>query len=100
MQHRFPTFTKVIERWLDENRNVGSASSKTWTIVERYGDQTFAAALAVFLERGLVDPSGLESLCEGIQRRQQPASPKAPPPSHPSDRDVVAHALETYDEPT
>lgn len=100
LQHRFPTFVKVIERWLDENRNVGSASSKTWTIVERYGDKTFAAALAVFIERGLVDPSGLESLCEGIRQRHRPASLTAPPPSHPSDRDVVAHALETYDEPT
>ena len=100
LQQRFPTFVKVIERWLDENRNVGSASSKTWTIVERYGDKTFAAALAVFIERGLVDPSGLESLCEGIRQRHRPASLTAPPPSHPSDRDVVAHALETYDEPT
>jgi hypothetical protein len=100
LQYRFPIFTEVIERWLDENRNVGSASSKTWTIVDRYGDATFSAALSVFIERGLVDPSALESLCEGIRRRQQPAALTAPPPSHPSDRDVVAHPLESYDEPT
>ena len=100
LQHRFPTFTNVIERWLDENRNVGSASTKTWTIVERYGDKVFSAALAVFIERGLVDPSALESLCEGIRRRQQPAPLTAPAPSHPSDRDVIPHALESYDEPT
>jgi len=100
LQHRFPAFTKVIERWLDENRNVGSASSKAWKIVERHGDQVFAAALVVFIERGLVDPSALESLCEEIRRRQLPATIKASPPSHPSDRDVIPHALESYDEPT
>jgi transposase len=98
LQHRFPAFAKVMARWLDDHRNVGSSTSKCWPILEQHGDEIFAQALDIFIERGLHEPSALGGLCEDIARRRQPAVPRGIAPAHPTDRDVIPHRLEAYDE--
>ena len=99
MQDRFPAFAKIIDRWLGEHRNVGSAVARCWPIHDLYGDEVFALAVAEFIERGLIDPAALEALCESISRRRAPPSPRGQPPAHPNDRDVTQHNLESYDAP-
>ena len=100
LQERFPAFNVVIERWLEENRNVGSCVARCHRIRDLYDDDVFAAAIEDFVQRGLVDPGALESLCEDARRRRSPRPTQSPPPSHPDDRDVTPHKLETYDNDT
>jgi transposase len=98
LQETFPAFAVVVDRWLDENRNVGAAVARCYVILGLYGDAVFAAGVDELIARDLADPSSLEALCEDIRRRQNPRTVQAEPPSHPSDRDVVAHDLESYDD--
>ena len=98
LQETFPAFGVVVDRWLDENRNIGAAVARCYVIYGLYGDDVFAAGVDELIARDLADPSSLEALCEDIRRRLSPRTVQADPPSHPSDRDVVAHDLESYDD--
>lgn len=100
LQERFPAFVKLIERWLEEARNVGSCVARCHIIHDLYGDEIFAEAVDDFGARGLIDPGALESLCEQLRQQRSPRPTPASPPSHPNDRDVTPHELESYDEPT
>ena len=99
LTRRFPSFGRVVERWLDENRNIGNCVSRAARICDDVGDDVFAAAVDAFIERELVDPAALEALAVDIRRRRQPSSPRTEPIEIDSDRDVIPHDLESYDEP-
>jgi hypothetical protein len=94
-----PIIDALYERWVDVGRNLGSMTARTLKILDLYGPESLADAVAQVLERGMHDPGALASLCE--QRRRALNTPvplEIPLASHVQDRDVIPHDLETYDE--
>ena len=94
-----PAFRLVLERWLEEGRNIGVAVARANAAYDDYGANVFAAAVDDFIARGLVDPAALAVLCDHIQRNRKPRSPPVPAPHHVDDRDVTPHDLGGYDDP-
>lgn len=94
-----PGIDVLYERWVEVGRNLGSMTARTLKLLDLYGADLLAAAVAQVLERGLHDPGALASLCE--QRRVARSAPvplDLPLAGHVHDREVIPHALETYDE--
>ena len=94
-----PAIDALYERWVEVGRNLGSMTARTLKLLDLYGPELLAAAVAQVLQRGLHDPGALASLCE--QRRRALNAPvplDIPLPAHVQDRDVIPHDLETYDE--
>jgi len=94
-----PAFQLVLERWLEEGRNIGVAVARASSACDDYGADVFAAAVDEFVSRGLVDPAALGALCDHIQRHRKPRSTPSPAPHHVDDRDVTPHDLGGYDDP-
>jgi hypothetical protein len=94
-----PAFRLVVERWLEEGRNVGVAVARASSAYDDYGSAIFAAAVDDFIARGLVDPAALTALCDHFQRNRRPRSQPAQVPHHVDDRDVTPHDLGGYDDP-
>jgi transposase len=95
---RFPAFRAVVDRWLDENRNLGLAIQHATRVVDDYGDVVFAAAVDEFVAGAYVDPAVLAVLCERHKHARSPR-PTSMPLHHVDDRDVTPHDLEDYDDP-
>jgi transposase len=96
-----PNIDQLFARWVDAGRNVGSLTLQMIRLLDWYGDATVAAAVAEVLARGTHDPGAVAVLCEQArQRNQQPVPIDMVLGSHVPDRDVVPHALETYDAKT
>ncbi len=94
-----PGIDALYERWVDAGRNLGSMTARTVKLLDLYGAELLAAAVAQVIERGLHDPGALASLCEQRRRAEHAPVPiDVTLPEHVRDRDVVPHALETYDE--
>ena len=94
-----PGIDALYERWVDAGRNLGSMTARTLKLLDLYGAELLAAAIGEVLERGLHDPGALASLCEQRRRAENAPVPiDVTLPAHVRDRDVVPHALETYDE--
>jgi transposase len=93
-----PEITRLFERWLEMGCNVGSMTSRTLVLLDLYGPELFAAAVRDVLSRGTWDIGAISQLCE--QRR---ISASRPVPvaielgAHVPERDVIPHALESYD---
>jgi hypothetical protein len=94
-----PAFRVVLERWLEEGRNVGVAVARASSAFDDYGADVFGAAVDEFAARGLVDPAALTALCDHILRTRKPRPSPAPAPHHVDDRDVTPHDLGGYDDP-
>lgn len=93
-----PDVDRLFARWVDAGRNVGSLTSQMIRLLDRYGDATVAGAVVEVLARGTHDPGAVAVLCEQArQRNQQPIPIDVVLGSHVPDRDVIPHALETYD---
>lgn len=93
-----PDVDQLFSRWVDAGRNVGSLTSQMLRLLDRYGDATVASAVVEVLSRGTHDPGAVAVLCEQArQRNQQPIPIDVVLGSHVPDRDVIPHALETYD---
>jgi len=94
-----PGIDALYERWVEVGRNLGSMTARTLKLLDLYGAELLSAAVAQVLERGLHDPGALASLCEQRRRAQSAPVPlDLPLAGHVQDRDVIPHALETYDE--
>jgi transposase len=93
-----PGIDTLYERWAERGRNLGSMTARTLKLLDLYGSDILAAAVAQVIERGLHDPGAIASLCEQQRCAQATPVPVAVClPSHVSDRDVIPHALESYD---
>jgi transposase len=94
-----PGIDTLFARWVESGHNVGSLTARTVALLDRYGPQTMALAVAEVIARGTQDPGAIAILCE--QRRQQAQQPiplDLALGSHVRDREVIPHALESYDE--
>jgi transposase len=93
-----PEIDRLFDRWLEMGCNVGSMTSRTLVLLDLYGRDLFAAAVADVLARGTWDIGAISQLCE--QRRvaaTRPVPVLVEFGAHVPERDVIPHALEGYD---
>jgi transposase len=94
-----PGIDRLLDRWAQDGRSLGSRVAFTLTLLDGYGPALLREVVADMLTRGLHDKGAMAILCE--QRRKDR---RAPPPSliqlgaHVVERDVIPHDLGGYDE--
>jgi transposase len=93
-----PNMDVLVERWVEAGRNVGSMTARTTKLLDLYGQDIFAKAIAETIERGTHDPGEVGVLCEKHRRAAvHPVPIHVPLGSHVPDRDVIPHDLGGYD---
>lgn len=92
-----PRIDELMQRWLEDGRNVGSLVALTQKLLDLYGKTVLAEAVGELLDRGSHDYGALAILCE--QRRTKPRRilPLKLAP-HVIDRDVIPNDLGGYDD--
>ena len=94
-----PGFDRVLERWALGGRSLAIRITRTIKLLDLYGDEVFAAAVADVVARGLTDVGAIGMACEKHRKdRRRPVPVELVLPGHADDADVIPHALETYDE--
>jgi hypothetical protein len=97
--HVAPAFAVLLERWSLAGPSLAIQVTRAVKLLDLYGDQVFARAVAETAERGLHDLGALTVACDRLRReRSRPLPIDIPMPPHARDRDVIPHDLETYDE--
>ena len=95
-----PTIDTLYARWIDAGRSLRHTTAFANRLLDLYGEAIFSHAVTEILQRGLHDPGALAQLCEQQRRaRSRPVPIEIAVPSHVSDRDVIPHNLEDYDDP-
>ena len=90
----------LYTRWVDIGRNVGLMTARTGKLLDLYGADVLAAAVADILARGIHDPGALALRCEQVRRAAGTPMPvvlELGP--HVLDCDVTPHDLGQYDRP-
>ena len=90
---------ELLERWVADQRNLGSLVARTLVLLDGVGPTILSESVSEALDRGTTDFGAISALCE---RRRRPRGTAAACDvrfgAHVSDRDVRQHALEDYDE--
>ena len=90
----------LYTRWVEVGRNVGLMTARTGKLLELYGAEVLAQAVAAVLARGLHDPGALALRCEEVRRAAGAPMPVALElGAHVPDCNVTPHDLGTYDRP-
>ena len=93
-----PGIDTLVERWVVAGRNVGTMTAQTLRLLDLYGAELLAVAVAEAVERGTHDPGALAVICEQKRRAHcRPIPIDIELGAHVPDKDVVPHNLETYD---
>jgi len=93
-----PDFAIILERWALSGRSLAIQVTRAIKLLDLYGDDVFARAVADVAGRGLRDVGALAVACDRLRReRQRPLPVQIELPAHVVDRDVVPHDLEVYD---
>jgi transposase len=94
-----PDFAVLLERWALAGPSLAIQVTRAIKLLDLYGDDVFAAAVAELVARGLRDTGALAVACDRLRReRRQPVPVAIPLPAHVDDTDVVPHDLEDYDD--
>jgi len=94
-----PDFAALLDRWALAGPSLAIQVTRAIKLLDLYGNDVFAAAVAEVVARGLRDTSALAVACDRIRReRRRPVPIDVPLPDHADDRDVIPHDLETYDD--
>ena len=94
-----PDFATLLERWALAGPSLAIQVTRAIKLLDLYGDEIFAVAVAEVVARGLRDTSALAVACDRLRReRRRPIPVEIPLPAHIEDHDVVPHDLETYDD--
>jgi transposase len=90
----------LYTRWVEIGRNVGLMTARTGKLLELYGAEVLAQAVAAVLARGLHDPGALALRCEEVRRAaDKPLPVVLELGPHVPDCDVTPHDLSQYDRP-
>jgi hypothetical protein len=88
----------LLERWALAGPSLAIQVTRAIKLLDLYGDEVFAAAVAEIVARGLRDTGALAVACDRLRKeRNRPVPVDIDLPAHADDRDVVPHDLETYD---
>jgi transposase len=94
-----PAFGELLQRWALSGPSLAIQVTRAIKLLDLYGDEIFAAAVAEIVSRGLRDTGALAVACDRLRReRRRPVPVDLHLPTHADDRDVVPHDLETYDD--
>lgn len=94
-----PQFGALLERWALAGPSLAIQVTRAIKLLDLYGDDIFAVAVAEVVARGLRDTGTLAVACDRLRRdRRRPVPIEIPLPAHIGDRDVIPHDLETYDD--
>lgn len=94
-----PEFGKLLERWALAGPSLAIQVTRAIKLLDLYGDEIFAAAVAEVVARGLRDTGALAVAADRLRRdRHRPIPVEIPLPPHIEDSDVIPHDLETYDD--
>jgi transposase len=94
-----PAFGALLERWALSGPSLAIQVTRAIKLLDLYGDEIFAAAVAEIVARGLRDTGALAVACDRLRmERRRPVPVDIHLPTHADDRDVVPHDLETYDD--
>ncbi len=94
-----PSFDRLVERWAVSGSSLGLRVTRSIKLLDLYGDDVFAAAVAELDARGLADVGALAIACEQHRKgRRRPVPVELVLPAHLDDADVIPHDLGTYDE--
>lgn len=94
-----PTFDRLVERWAVSGSSLGLRVTRSIKLLDLYGDDVFAAAVADLDARGLADVGALAIACEQRRKdRRRPVPVELVLPAHLDDTDVIPHDLGAYDE--
>lgn len=94
-----PAFGALLERWALAGPSLAIQVTRAIKLLDLYGDEVFAAAVAEIVARGLRDTGALAVACDRLRKeRHRPVPVDIDMPAHADDRDVVPHDLETYDD--
>jgi hypothetical protein len=90
----------LYTRWVDVGRNIGLMTVRVGKLLELYGAEILAKAVADVLARGLHDPGALALRCEEARRvANRPMPVVLELGANVPDCDVVPHDLGKYDRP-
>jgi hypothetical protein len=92
-----PRALELMQRWLEDGRNVGSLVVRTTKLLDLYGKQVLTGAIEELLDRGGHDVGALAMLCEKRRKRPRRVLPLELAP-HVVERDVIPHDLGGYDD--
>ena len=94
-----PAFGGLLQRWALTGPSLAIQVTRAIKLLDLYGDEVFAAAVAEIDARGLRDTGALAVACDRLRKeRHRPVPVDIELPAHADDRDVVPHDLETYDD--
>lgn len=94
-----PEIDKLLERWIDAGRNIGSMVGFTVKLLDAYGPAILREVVADMIQRGIHDKGAMAILCEQRRRRRAgPAPLSIQLGEHVVERDVIPHDLGGYDE--
>jgi transposase len=94
-----PEFPQLLERWAGGGPSLAIQVTRAIKLVDLYGDDIFATAVAEVVTRGLRDTSALAVACDRLRReRRRPVPVDVLMPAHIEDREVIPHDLGGYDE--
>lgn len=94
-----PGIDRLLERWALAGRSLSIRVTRTIQLLDLYGDDVFAVAVADVVARGLDDVGAVAMACEKHRKdRRRPVPVALVLPDHVDDADVIPRGLETYDE--
>jgi hypothetical protein len=94
-----PDFATLLERWATTGPSLAIQVTRAIKLLDLYGDDIFAAAVAEIVARGLQDTSALAVACDRLRReRHKPIPIEVSLPADLEDPDIIPHDLETYDD--
>lgn len=92
-----PAFGQLLARWTATGPSLGLRVTRAIKLLDLYGDEVFAAAVADLAQRGLTDLGALAVACETHRTRRDRPIPVLPDLHVDDDHVVIPHDLERYD---
>jgi transposase len=92
-----PRVDALMQRWLEDGRNVGSLVARTQKLLDLYGPRVLTQAVNEVLDKGSHDYGALAILCEQHRTRPRRMLPLELAP-YVVERDVIPHDLGGYDD--
>jgi transposase len=92
-----PAFGQLLARWTATGPSLGLRVTRAIKLLDLYGDEVFAAAVADLAQRGLADLGTLAVACETHRTRRDRPIPVLPDFDVDDDHVVIPHDLERYD---
>jgi transposase len=94
-----PQFGTLLERWALAGPSLAIQVTRAIKLLDLYGDEIFATAVAEVVARGLRDTGALAVACDRLRRdRRRPVPVEVVLPADIDDHDVIPHDLRTYDD--